>query len=271
MTFGQLLGLDFVQYALIAGAVLGLVAGILGPLVVTRKMAFAVHGTSELAFAGGMAALLFGISVGYGSLLGAIVAALLLGLLSQRDTDRDSVIGAVLAFGLGLGVLCLALYKGRAGNKLGLLTGQIIGVDSTNLWLLAGSSVVVLIALAFIYRPLHFASVDPDVAVARGVPVRALSIVFAVLVGIATALSVQIVGALLVLALMITPAAAACRVTASPLRATVSAVVFAEVAVVGGILLSLAFQLPVSPFVTTISFVIYLVCRGIGHRQVRST
>ena len=145
---------------LIAGAVLGLVAGLLGPLVVTRKMAFAVHGTSELAFTGGAAALLIGIGVGYGALAGSVVAALLLGLLSTRDSDRDSVIGAILAFGLGLGVLFLALYKGRAANKFGLLTGQVVSVGSTDLWLLIGSSVAVLAVLAVIYRPLHFASVD---------------------------------------------------------------------------------------------------------------
>src|SRR5215218_2678953 len=104
---------------LIAGAVLGLVAGVLSPLVVTRNMAFAVHGTSELAFTGGAAALLLGISVGYGALAGSIVAALLLALLSRRQSDRDSVIGAILAFGLGVGVLLLYLYQGRAANKFG--------------------------------------------------------------------------------------------------------------------------------------------------------
>ncbi|MFD4676811.1 metal ABC transporter permease [Lentzea sp. NPDC058450] len=270
MSFLDLLELDFVQTALIAAAVLGLVAGVLGPLVVTRKMAFAVHGTSELAFTGGAAALLLGIGVGYGALAGSIFAAVLLGVLSRRESDRDSVIGAILAFGLGMGILMLALYKGRASNKFGLLTGQIVGVDSTDLNLLVVSSAVVLVALAFIYRPLFFASVDPDVAVSRGVPVRALSIVFAVLVGVATALSVQVVGALLVLALMITPAAAAMRITASPLRATVLSVVFAEVAAVGGILLSLQPGLPVSAMVTAVSFVIYLVCRLVSSQRSRT-
>ncbi|GAA3680151.1 zinc/manganese transport system permease protein [Lentzea atacamensis] len=270
MTIFDLLELDFVQSALVAAAVLALVAGVLGPLIVTRKMAFAVHGTSELAFTGGAAALLLGISVGYGSLIGSVAAALLLGLLSRRDSDRDSVIGAILAFGLGMGVLMFALYKGRAVNKLSLLVGQIIGVDSTDVWLLVVASIAVLAVLAFIYRPLFFASVDPDVAIARGVPVRALSIVFALLVGVATALSVQVVGALLVLALMITPAAAAMRVTASPVRATALSVVFAEVAAVGGILLSLQPGLPVSAMVTAVSFVIYLACRGIGAVQRRT-
>ncbi|MEU7475224.1 metal ABC transporter permease [Lentzea sp. NPDC042327] len=264
MTFFDLLALDFVQTALIAAAVLGLVAGALGPFIVTRKMAFAVHGTSELAFTGGAAALLLGVGVGYGALAGSIIAAVLLGVLSRRESDRDSVIGAILAFGLGMGILMLALYKGRSSNKFGLLVGQIVGVDSTDLQLLVISSAAVLAVLAVIYRPLFFASVDPDVAVARGVPVRGLSIVFAVLIGVATALSVQVVGALLVLALMITPAAAAMRLTASPVRAIVLSVVFAEVAAVGGILLSLQPGLPVSALVTAVSFVIYLVCRGIG-------
>ncbi|WP_033442531.1 metal ABC transporter permease [Saccharothrix sp. NRRL B-16314] len=261
--------LSYVQPMLVAGAVLGLLGGLLGPLIVTRKMAFAVHGTSELAFTGAAAALLVGVGVGYGALAGSVIAALLLGLLSTRNSDRDSVIGAILAFGLGLGVLFLALYEGRAVNKFGLLVGQVVSVGSADLWLLVGSSVAVLVVLAFIYRPLHFASVDAAVAVARGVPVRTLSVVFAVLVGVAVALSVQLVGALLVLSLMITPAAAATRVTASPLRATLLAVVFAEVSVLGGMVLSLAPGLPVSAFVTAVSFLIYLVCRLTSGKRER--
>src|SRR6266536_1044503 len=211
--YSRLFALPYVQAALIAAAILGLLAGVLGPLIVSRNMAFAVHGTSELSFTGGAAALLLGVNVGHGALAGAIVAAMVLGLLSRRSSDHDSVIGAVLSFGLGVGVLLVLLV---------------------------------------IYRPLLFASVDPDVARARGVPVGLLSIVFAVLVGVATALGVQTVGAVLVLALMITPAAAAARVTASPLRATVLAVIFAEVAALGGFILSLAPGAPVSAFVTAI-------------------
>lgn len=257
----RLLELSVVQTALVAAAVLGLVAGLLGPFIVMRRMSFAVHGTAELAFTGAAAALLLGIGVGLGALAGAVVAALLLGLLGGRESERDSVIGVILSFGLGVGVLLLWLYEGRASNKFGILVGQIVAVDSTDLVALVISAVVVLAGLAVIYRPLLFASVDPGVAVARGVPVHVLSPVFAVLVGIATALGVQIVGALLVVALMVTPAAAAARLTASPLRATVLAVVFAEVAAVGGIVLSLAPGAPVSFFVTAISFAIYVVCR----------
>jgi zinc/manganese transport system permease protein len=264
-----LLLLPFVGTALVAAAVLGVLAGVLGPLIVTRNMAFSVHGTSELALTGGAAALLAGINVGYGSLLGAVVAAVILGLLTRKVSEHDSVIGAVLAFGLGVGVLLLSFYEGNSANKFGLLIGQIASVDPGSLVLLVSAAVGVLVVLAFIYRPLLFASVDAEVAAARGVPLRVLSPVFAVLVGVATALGVQTVGSLLVLSLMITPAAAASRVTASPLVATVLSIVFAELAVLGGIVLSLVPGKPVSAFVTAISFLIYLVCRLVGALRAR--
>jgi zinc/manganese transport system permease protein len=261
---GSLLALPFVQNALIACAVLGVVAGALAPLIVARGMSFAVHGTAELAFTGGAAALLAGFAVGVGAVAGAVLAGIVFGLLGLRRRERDSVIGVVLAFGLGLGVLLLALYQGRASNKFGLLTGSIVAVDSTNISVLAGVAVLVVGVLAVLYRPLLFASTDPDVALARGVPVRALSLVFAVLIGLTTALAVPIVGAILVLSVMIAPGAAAAQVTANPVRATVLAVVFAEVALVGGTVLSLAPGLPVSGYVAAISFACYVGCRVVA-------
>jgi zinc/manganese transport system permease protein len=267
----ELLGLPFVQNALLAGAVLGVLAGLLGPLAVGRGMSFAVHGTSEMTFAGAAAGLLLAGTAGvsYGSLAGAVLAAVLFGLLGLRERERDSAIGVVLAFGLGIGVLCLALYPGRAANKFGLLIGQIVGVDRTDLDVLMICGVAVVLVLAVIYRPLLFATFDPTMAAARGVPVRPLSVLFAVLIGITTALGVQIVGALLVLALMITPAAAATRVSANPVVVTVLTLVFAEVSVLGGIVLSLGPGLPVSPYVTSIAFMFYLCCRGIGALRAR--
>jgi zinc/manganese transport system permease protein len=267
---GQLLRLDFVQQALIAGALLALIAGALGPLVVARQVSFAVHGTSELTFTGAAAALLVSSSlVSVGALAGAVVAALVFGLLGLRERERDSVIGAVLAFGLGLGGLLLWLYPGRASNQLSLLFGQIVGISRNDAWLLAGCAVGVLLVLAMVWRPLLFASVDADVARARGVPVRGLSVLFAVLVGVATGLAVPTVGALLVLALLITPAAAAARLTANPVTALLLATLFAEIAVLGGIVASLAPGAPISGYVTAIAFVIYLTCRGLGAARLR--
>ncbi|WP_061300728.1 metal ABC transporter permease [Herbidospora cretacea] len=260
--YGELLVL--VQNSLIAGAVLGLVGGVIGTFVMMRDLAFAVHGVAELSFAGASAALLLGVDVAAGSLVGSIVAALIIGALGVRAKDRNSVIGVLMPFGLGLGVLFLALYKGRAANKFGLLTGQIVAVDTVQTGWLVGTSAVVLLALAVIWRPLVFASLDPDVAAARGVPVGILSPVFMVLLGLTVAVSIQVVGALLVLALLVTPAAAAMRVTASPLRVTLLSVAFAVTSVVGGILLALGGSVPISPYVTTISFTLYLACRAVG-------
>lgn len=262
--------LPLVQNTLIAGLVLGVIGGVVGVLVITRDLPFAVHGISELSFAGAAAALLFGWSVVAGSLVGSVVAALLIGLLGSRARDRNSIIGVLTPFGLGLGILFLALYQGRAANKFGLLTGQIVAVDSTDLRALIGVSVLVLVALAVIWRPLMFASVDVEVAAARGVPVRVLGPVFMVLLGCVVALSVQVVGALLVLALLCTPAAAAIRVTASPVRVIVLSVVFATTSSVGGILVALGTDIPISPYVTTISFLIYLGCRVYGRVVGRS-
>lgn len=265
--YGALLGL--VRNSLIAGAVLGLVGGLAGTFVVMRDLAFAVHGISELSFAGAAAALLLGTGVAGGSIAGALLAAALIGVLGRRARDRGSVIGVLMPFGLGLGVLFLSLYKGRAANKFGLLTGQIVAIDTPRLSWLLGTSAVVLVCLAIMWRPLAFASLDPDVAAARGVPVRALSPLFMLVLGLAVAVSVQVVGALLVLALICTPAAAAVRVTASPVLVPVLSAALATVSVVGGILLSLGAGVPISPYVTTISFALYAACRAAGAVRAR--
>jgi len=265
--YGALLGL--VQNSLVAAAVLGVVGGLVGVFVMQRDLAFAVHGISELSFAGAAAALLLSLDVMLGAVLGSVVAAVVIGLLGSRARDRNSVIGVLMPFGLGLGVLFLALYPGRAANKFGLLTGQVVAVDSTRLSLFLVIAALVVAALAVMWRPLTFASVDPDVAAARGVPTRALGLAFMLLLGLAVALAVQVVGALLVLSLLITPAAAATRVSASPVVVPVLSVVFAVTSAVGGILLALGGSVPISPYVTTISFLIYVVCRLVGRARTR--
>ncbi|MGV0644850.1 metal ABC transporter permease [Mycolicibacterium sp. XJ2546] len=267
----DLLHRDFVQQALLAAALLALVSGLIGPFIVMRQMSFAVHGSSELSLTGAAFALLAGFNVGIGALVGCALAAVLFGFLGQRARERDSAIGVVLAFGLGLAVLFIHLYPGRTGTSFALLTGQIVGVGYSGLALLAMVSVAVVAVLVVSYRPLLFATVDPEVAAGRGVPVRALGIVFAALVGVTAAQGVQIVGALLVMSLLITPAAAAARVFVSPGATIAASVVFAEISAVGGIVLSLAPGVPVSVFVTIISFAIFLVCWALGRRTRASS
>ena len=265
--YGALLAL--LQNSILAGAVLGIVGGLIGVFVMSRDLAFAVHGISELSFAGAAAGLLLGVGVVEGSVVGSIIAAAVIGLLGARARDRNSITAVLMPFGLGLGILCLALYPGRSANKFGLLTGQIVAVDDPKLGSLALISLIVVIGLFVVWRPLSFASVDADVAAARGVPVRALSLVFMLLLGLAVAVSVQVVGALLVLSVLVTPAAAALRISASPFWVPVLSTAFAVVSLVGGILLALGSSVPISPYVTTISFLIYLVCRLSSARRSR--
>ena len=260
--YGEILSL--VQNSVWAGAVLGLLGGLVGTFVVRRDLAFAVHGISELSFAGASFALLVGADVVTGSLVGSIAAALTIGLMGGRARSKNSIIGVLMPFGLGLGILFLSLYQGRSANKFGLLTGQIVAVDTVQLQVLAIAAIAVIAVLVAVWRPLGFASVDAEMARARGVPVRWLGILFMFLLGVSVALSLQIVGALLVLALLITPAAAAQKVAASPVLAVVLSVVFAVTATVGGIMLSLGGRIPISPYVTTLSFLIYAVCGAIA-------
>lgn len=260
---------SLLQNSLLAGAVLGVMGGLIGVFVVARDMAFAVHGIAELTFAGAAAGLLFGIGVVPGSLAGSILAAAIIGLLGEKARNRNSIVAVLMPFGLGLGILFLALYPGRAANKFGLLTGQIVAVADQQVFIVIVLAIAVVLALLLMWRPLLFASVDAHVAASRGVPLRALSLGFMLLLGIAVAVSVQIIGALLVLALLVTPAAAALKLSSSPVVVPVLAMVFGVVSMVGGIMLSLPWSIPVSPFITTLSFVIYLVAWAIGSLRAR--
>lgn len=267
--YGELVAL--LTNSLIAAALLGVVGGLISVFVMARDIPFAVHGVSELSFAGAAFALLVGFDVVGGSIAGSILAALIIGIGGARASEKNAIIGVLMPFGLGLAILFLALYDGRSASKFGLLTGQIVAITPGQILTLIVCALIVLVVLAVVWRPLLFASLDPEVARAKGVPVSGLTIVFMLVLGLAVALSVQVVGVLLVLALLITPAAAATQVSASPVWVPVLSVVFAVTASVGGILLALGSPVvPISPFVTTISFLIYLVCRVIGHRRLSS-
>jgi zinc/manganese transport system permease protein len=253
--------LPLVYNSLLAGALLALIGGLVGVFVMNRELSFAVHGIAELSFAGAAVFLLIGLDVVLGSVFGSLIAAAIIAFLGERAKDRNSIVAVLMPFGLGIGILALSLYPGRAANKFGLLTGQIVAVDDPKLASMAVMTGIVLIAMLLMWRPLSFASLDPEVAAARGVQVKWLGIAFVIVLGIAVAAAVQIVGALLVLALLVTPAAAALRLSSSALWVPILSVLFALVSMIGGILLALGGSLPISPFVTTISFLIYLVAR----------
>ena len=259
--------IPLVTNSLIAGALLALVGGLIGVFVITRQLSFAVHGVSELSFAGAAIFLLIGLDVVLGSIVGSLTAALIIGTLGSRVQERNSLVAVIMPFGLGLGILALALYPGRAANKFGLLTGQIVTVDDPQVGWLIGISATVLIAIGIFWRPLVFASLDSSVAVARGVKVDLIGWLFMILLGLVVAAAVQIIGALLVLSLLVTPAAAALRLSSSQIWVPVMSISFAMVSVVGGILLALGGGLPISPYVTTISFLFYLIARVITSKR----
>lgn len=252
--------LPLVQSSLLAALILGTLAGLIGPIIQARDMAFAVHGTAELSFAGAACALWLGTSVTWGAIIGSLVAGAALALMGLDGKNRNAVIGIVLPFGLGLGVLFLSLYQGRAANKFGLLTGQIVAVTPTEIQTLLVVAAVVWVVMALFGQRMLFAALDPQIAQARHISLRAMSLLFMLMLSLVVAVSVQFVGALLLLSLLITPTAAASLVTAKPLWLYVLSMVFASIAAVGGILLSLSPGLPVSPYITTLSFGIYLLC-----------
>lgn len=262
MTLGDYLSESFVRNALIAATLVAITAGLTGPVVIIRDLAFAVHGSAELAFTGAAAGLVIADDPILGALLGSLVVATAIGFLGNRDRERNSAIGVILAFGLGVGVYLLSLYKGFATAATNILFGQIFGVSPGQITLLTAIAVGVLIAMAVLYRPLLFASVDPELAVARGVPTRLVGLLFVYVLALTVTEAAQIVGTLLVLSLAITPAAAASRLSSRTPTVIVVSIAFALIAADGGLLLSLVFpDVKASVFISAISFALYVLAR----------
>ncbi|WP_410472030.1 metal ABC transporter permease [Faucicola mancuniensis] len=266
--FAQLLPL--VYSSIIAAMILGVLAGLIGPMIQARDMAFAVHGTAELSFAGAACALWLGTSVTMGAVIGSVIAGTILAIMGLDGKNRNSLIGIMLPFGLGLGVLFLSLYQGRSSNKFGLLTGQIVAVTPADLQAMLIVAGIVFVVMAIFGRRMFFSAIDPQIATAQHISLKWLSLLFMLILSLVVAVSVQLVGALLLLSLLITPTAAASQVTARPVLIYGLSMLFAMVAGVGGILLSLGPGLPISPYITTISFLIYLLCLAIGFFRKKS-
>lgn len=261
--FAELLPL--VYPSIITAMILGVMAGLIGPMIQARDMAFAVHGTAELSFAGAACALWLGTSITMGAVIGSVLAGTILAIMGLDGKNRNALIGIMLPFGLGLGVLFLSLYQGRSSNKFGLLTGQIVAVTQTELQAMVIIALIVLVVVAIFGQQMLFSAIDPQIAQAQHLNLKGLSFIFMMILSLVVAVSVQFVGALLLLSLLITPTAAATQVTARPLFVYLLSMLFAMIAGVGGILLSLGPGLPISPYITTISFIIYLICLAIGY------
>jgi zinc/manganese transport system permease protein len=204
---------DFMQNAFAAAGIVAVVCGLVGFFLVLRAQTFAGHALSHVGFAGATGAVLLGIAPLWGLTALTLLAGIGMGLLGERLHQRDVAIGIVLAMSLGLGLLFLHFYTTYATQATALLFGNILGIDSATVWTLMLLALTATAALAVIARPLLFASLQPELAEAKGVPLRLISVLFLAIVALAVAECAQIVGVLLVFALMVGPAAAAQRLT----------------------------------------------------------
>src|SRR5256885_14977058 len=265
----QIFYYPFMQHAYEAGTIVAIVAGIVGYFVVLRRSSFAAHSLSHIGFAGAAGAALIGISQVYGLLLFTTVGGSSMAVLSPKASYRDISIGTVLAFMLGLGVLFISLYTGYATAAYSILFGEILGISSSDVLLTFVAGSAILAAVAIVYRPLLFASLDEDVAEAKGLPTFILGIVFMLLVAVATSIAVQVVGVLLIFSLMVTPAAIAQQLAKRPTQVIVISVAVALLTTWLGLFVAFYEPYPVSFFITSIVFVFYLLAR-LSNRIMKS-
>ena len=254
---------DFMRTAFAAAGIAAAVAGTVGYFLVLRGQVFAGHALSHVGFTGATGALLFGLSPLTGLVAFTVVAGIGMGLFGEKLAERDVAIGMVLSLALGMGLLFLHFYTSAATQAAALLFGNVLGVDSAALVALVGLAVVTLAALALIFRPLVFASLQPELAEARGVPVRFISALFLAIVAVAVAECAQIVGVLLVFTLMVGPAAAATNLT-RPLGAAVAlSAVLALAEAWGGLTLAFYTDWPTSFWITALSGIVFFGAAGL--------
>jgi len=257
----QMFQYQFMQHAFEAGTVVAIIAGIVGYFVVLRHSSFAAHALSHIGFAGAAGAVLLGVNPVFGLLTFTSGGGIGMAILGPRAVNRDVQIGTVLAFMLGLGVLFISLYTGYATEAYSILFGEILGISSSDVLVTMAASLVLLTAVAFVYRPLLFSSLDEDVAEAKGISMPMFGIIFMLLVALATSMAVQVVGVLLIFSLMVTPAAIAQRLAKKPRSVIVISVLIALMATWSSLFIAFYEPYPVSFFITSIVFVSYLFVR----------
>lgn len=260
-----ILGVDFMRHAFLAATVLALLSGTVGYVVVLRRLVFAGDALSHVAFTGALGAAVVGLDPLLGLLGLTALGALGIGALGERRQERDQAVGVVLAWVLALGVLFLSLYTARGGANaqagVDVLFGSILSVDASRAWTAALVGLVVLAALLVIARPLLYATLAPEAAAARGVPVRTLHLVFLVLLALTVGEAVQVVGVLLLFALLVLPAGVALQLTSRPLAGLALAGLLALLFAWLGLFIGFYLPYPVSFLISTLAFLAYLGVR----------
>jgi zinc/manganese transport system permease protein len=248
---------DFMQNAFAASLLVAIVSGATGYFLVLRGQSFAGHALGHVGFAGATGAVLIGASPFWGLILVTTLGGALMGFAGEQLAERDVAIGMVLSLALGLGLLFLNFFTGTSVRATSLLFGNVLGVDAATLWSMAAAAFVTLLGLTVLSRPLLFASVRPELAQAKGVDLRLMSVLFLALVGVAVAEAVQVVGVLLVFTLMVGPAATAQIATAKFARGVVLSIGFAAVEALSGVALAYATDWPTSFWISLLSAVVY--------------
>ena len=262
----EILQSPFMRNALVGGSLVAIAAGLLGYFVITRQNAFAAHALAHIGFPGATGAILIGAPVTLGLAVFCLGGGLLIGLFGRRVADREMATGTILALATALGVLFASLASANAGTTTSVLFGNLLAISGHQLVVFGIFTAAVVGTLAVLARPLVFASVDPAVAEARGVPVRALGLAFVVLLALTITMAVQVVGTLLLFALVVTPAATALRITARPVRVAGLAVALALAAVWGGLVLSAMVDLPPSFFIVSLAVLAWVVALAFSGR-----
>ncbi|KUI41260.1 zinc ABC transporter permease [Mycobacterium sp. IS-1590] len=266
----QILTSAFMRNALIGGTIVALAAGLIGYFVVVRNTAFAAHALAHIGLPGATGAVLVGVPVGVGLGVFCIGGALVIGALGRRAADREVATGTVLAMATGLGLFFNSLATKSSGTLTNVLFGNLLAISAQQITTFAVLVAVLAVCIALIYRPLLFTSVNAQVADAKGVPVRALSVAFMALLGLAVTMAVQAVGTLLLFALVVSPAAAAIMLTPRPGRAIALSTGFSLAAVWAGLGLSAMFNAPPSFVIVTVACSVWAVVWA-GQRGLRRT
>lgn len=255
----EVLGAPFMRSALVAGTLVAVAAGLVGYHVVVRRQVFATHALAHIGFPGATGAILLGVPTLMGVFVFCTLGALAIGALGRSAGEREVPTGTVLAFATALGVLFGSLASRGAASVTAILFGNILAVTWGEIAVFAVLTALLAVVLGCVARPLTFASVDPKVAAAKAVPVRGLGIVFLVLLALVVTMSVQVVGTLLLFALVVTPAAAALYVTARPVLVVATATAIAVASVWGGLVVAAMFNLPPSFAIVSVAVVVWAV------------
>jgi zinc/manganese transport system permease protein len=264
----EILSSPFMRNAVVGGTIVALAAGLIGYFIVVRNTAFAAHALAHIGLPGATGAVLLGLPVAFGLGVFCVGGALVIGALGKRATDREVATGTVLAMATGLGLFFNSLATRNSSTMTNVLFGNLLAISHGQLLSFAGLLLLLALSIGFIYRPLLFTSVNTQVAEAKGVPVRALSIVVMALLGLAVTMAVQAVGTLLLFALVVTPAATAIMLTPRPGLAMSISTIISLLSVWLGLGLSAMLNLPPSFVIVTIACIVWFVV-WVAERRAR--